>query len=184
MAGEFQTEGNSGKWEELFKFFSGNSLSRIEVERKATEVASAAERIPPNPNILDYGSGKGWVGVALAKKMNAKSLTLADLDPNRRAEVLKDLPFIHVKEGNQPVNISSKFDLILLSDVLQHVDQEVRASLLTGLADCLTAAGKIFIVTYQSRAIPVIREWEAQTFSPSALESDLKDKFIFLYLEG
>lgn len=122
--------------------------------RQSGEVAdaiAAAVSLPPRARVLEYGAGTGLVTTALLQHLTDPALTFADNSSGMR-QVLAD----KVEAGTLPSPArvwdldlesapvpSDRFDLVLTSNVLHHVQQLDRV--LGGFAELLDAGGHLCI---------------------------------------
>ncbi len=111
--------------------------------------------LPKSPSILDYGSGTGVLGLMLAKRLGASSLTQADQEDKRYDHCAE---FIRIQK-NLPPQTDKSFDVIILSDVLQYVEENQRISLLSSLLKKLTPEGRLIVQIYNSQHTEQMQSW-------------------------
>lgn len=84
--------------------------------------------ISPNDKILDIGCGYGEVAFSIARKFpNTKILGL-DIDKDRLSQAIKNNKYKNLNFVNQDltkVQISDQYDVLILSNVLEHIDKRV-----------------------------------------------------------
>lgn len=94
-------------------------------------------------NILDFGCGDGHTTAAMAAEA---STTVLGYDINAAAVVANDNYSFTV--DRQQVGVEPVYDLIVLYDVLDHIENEDPVDVLTWLATTLKPDGKIFVRTH------------------------------------
>lgn len=93
----------------------------------------------PATHVLDVGAGAGWFSAWLLKNGHARAATCVDTGyPEDRDEVVKGAKQLFRRDI-----ASSDADLVLMMDVLEHVDDDV--GLLTGYLTKVAKGTRIFI---------------------------------------
>ena len=132
-----------------------------------------------NPaSILDFGCGDGRLLFELAKRSRGKELELWGVDVDERA-----LLFARAFNRGESVNFARnvgelsgrKFELLVASEVLEHIPPEECPDLVSSLADLLADAG-IFLVTVPTWNIPRSRK-HFRHFRLHELEALLAEHF-------
>ncbi len=101
-------------------------------------LAAEYAKIPSGARVLTVGAG-GPVNKLLDKRASQQNFTVVsvDIDPARRPDIVADL--------NRPNFDAQSFDAIVLSEVLEHVEEPQRA--LAHLYDALAPGGRLIITT-------------------------------------
>ncbi len=114
-------------------------------------ISSILNEIPENTTLLEAGCGEGYMTLYFVKK--TKNITAIDIDRNnlnscKKRVKLKGINFLHQDLLN--LNMSEKFDTIVCSEVLEHV--EMPEVLLMNLNKLLNEEG-ILIITIPNEKI-------------------------------
>jgi SAM-dependent methyltransferase len=105
------------------------------VERVASALAAR-----PAARILDVGAGDTWLAAKIARRLPRARIVC--WDPAYTAEALAALPAPEPGVERRAAPPEGRFDLLLLLDVLEHVDDD-RGFLDSLLADHLEADGRV-----------------------------------------
>jgi 2-polyprenyl-3-methyl-5-hydroxy-6-metoxy-1,4-benzoquinol methylase len=116
-----------------------------------------ARQVPRAMRILEVGGGEGAVTELLARAYGQAQIISIDITPRigrLYAGRQDQVEFRHASIGEMADEQPMAFDLVILSDVLHHVPQDLREGFLGDIARCLAPGGQL-----------VIKEW-ARTPSP------------------
>jgi 2-polyprenyl-3-methyl-5-hydroxy-6-metoxy-1,4-benzoquinol methylase len=135
---------------DLFDYF--DELNRVESDYTKRLHEAIFSFIEENKNILDIGSGSGWL--SKGKKMHA-GLTMVDLSAKnleRIREISKgaDLNYVLADAAELPFK-EFTFDYIILSEVLEHLNDPAKA--IERIHYSLKAGGKAIITTPYNEVI-------------------------------
>ncbi len=109
------------------------------------KLLQAAQDLGACRNVLDYGSGSGWAGIAIAKA-GCPSVTCADPAPNAQRLAAANAGRFHVEDKLQPVRISDTwlsevpaggFDGLFCSNVLDVIPPAMTEDILRHAARVL-----------------------------------------------
>lgn len=133
------------------------------------EQGGILSRIPPESTMMDYGTRDGKVGMAYAQLMNAKNLVQVDTsDSDPRHSLIRQSPALYIPtlKNHAPV-VDKRFDVILLCDVLQHVPEGERVSLLDELHRLLRGDDSVMIVQmFNQHERNTFRDWVSMHAPP------------------
>ncbi|MEK7095298.1 MAG: class I SAM-dependent methyltransferase [Patescibacteria group bacterium] len=110
-------------------------------------------------NILDIGCGRGELAIYLAKKGNhvtgidysKEAIDLANLAKSHQPKKIKSRLDFRVLDIDKLSRLDKQFDLIVCTEVWEHIYPLEQESLLTSARQLLRPAGQIFIHTAPSR---------------------------------
>ncbi len=104
-------------------------------------------------NVLDFGCGDGY-GSLILKAAGATSVTGIDIDPqaiqraNLRGKGIPGVKFVCLADSvKESVGRNESFDTIVFLEVLEHIPQHERLSVLSELRRCLGVGGVLLIST-------------------------------------
>jgi 2-polyprenyl-3-methyl-5-hydroxy-6-metoxy-1,4-benzoquinol methylase len=107
------------------------------------------EPIYNKSNVLDVGGGDGAVAVQMALLKDIKSIDIVDPNPDSGTFLSAKSEKIRLFAGKHLNQLKdtkeSKYDLVLLSDVIHHVPLEFRKDLIKDCLGFLTEAGTLVI---------------------------------------
>ena len=98
-----------------------------------------------NARILDIGCGSGWLSCALSAY---GPVTAIDLSEEAIAQARRKYPHVRFQAGNFfDAELSGPFDLIVCSEVIEHLSHEDQRRFLQLIADQLAPEGQIILTT-------------------------------------
>lgn len=95
-----------------------------------------------NKSVLDIGCGDGSMLMALSKKGISKKLTGVDISPINNSQH-NDINFI--RDNILTFRIESRFDVVVLDNVYEHISPLDKDSLLKSISKVLTPNGKVIL---------------------------------------
>jgi 2-polyprenyl-3-methyl-5-hydroxy-6-metoxy-1,4-benzoquinol methylase len=104
--------------------------------------------LPERPQILDLGCGRGWLTRALAYHGDVVGTDLVAAAIDRARELHPDLSFEHVDlDGLVRSRGEAAFDLVVSSEVLEHVKDAEKVPFLEGIRRLLKPRGCAILTT-------------------------------------
>ena len=117
-----------------------------------------ARQVPRAASILEVGGGEGAVTELLARTFGEARILSIDITPRigRLYAGRKDLvEFRQASVSEIADDQPASFDLVVLSDVLHHVPQNLRESFLGDIAHCVAPGGQLVIKEWARTAAPI-----------------------------
>lgn len=110
------------------KYKSPNPISRYLVDRFLKTFGQIVVPLKPQ-SLLDVGCGEGLVLKSLESHLSGTRCAAIDLDPAEVADAARNLPWCDVQVGSayEIPFADGSFDLVICSEVLEHVDDPARA---------------------------------------------------------
>lgn len=147
------------------------------------EVISKKIKKKDNLNILDFGSGTG-INVDLLQKFGEVYI----YEPNEYANKFLNLNFKNVISSEATLNnISKKFDLIVLTDVLEHIEspisslKNIRSLLKDGGKVIITVPAHNYLFSKKDDDLQHFRRYSKKTLKNNLLNANLKFEFFSYY---
>lgn len=133
-----QSEKNAFSWSEFWKYRKQmrrtfRSVYRIEIRRKLEDVI--AEAIKPGEKILDVGAGGRRLKEGILKRVPAVQYKSMDVDRTEEHD------YYSLGEIKEP------FDVIVMSEVIEHLSFDDGIKLLKELRRILRSGGRIIVTT-------------------------------------
>ncbi len=128
--------------------------------QKPAEVV-AALGLHPGMTVADLGAGTGYFSRHLSAAVGPEGTVLAaDTEPNmvarlrERAEAERTVNVVPIlASADNPRLPAHATDLVLIVDTFHHIDD--RLTYLRGLRRCLRPGGRVAVIDWQKRALPV-----------------------------
>lgn len=117
-----------------------------------------ARQVPTAARILEVGGGEGAVTELLARTYRQAQILSIDITPRigRLYAGRQNLvEFRQASVGEIADEQPRAFDLVVLSDVLHHVPQELREAFLGEIAHCLAPGGQLVIKEWARSRTPI-----------------------------
>jgi predicted RNA methylase len=161
------------------------SVSR-DTRVKRLFLESVMKEVPTKGIVMDIGCGNGELGALIAHEKESKLIQLDTVDRRDKDFKFTYLPLSHPTEPSIPDKLNGAVDLILLSDVLQHIkgfdtsslDQSI-ATYLKRLLPFLSKDGKL-IINFTHNSADRIRANES-VWSTIESNQDLKSKVLLSF---
>jgi 2-polyprenyl-3-methyl-5-hydroxy-6-metoxy-1,4-benzoquinol methylase len=131
--------------------FAQSMIPFASVTAKRTAVYVAKNAMQPR-KILDVGAGHGLFGIELAKRINEAVVVAVDGDnvlqlAKRNAELAGLADRYQTISGNAfDMDWGDRYDLVLLSNILHHFDQDECVRLLKKAKTFLSIDGAVFVI--------------------------------------
>lgn len=104
--------------------------------------------LPPEPRILDLGCGRGWLTRALASYGHVLGTDIVAGSIDRARELFPDLAFEKTDtRGLLESHGAEAFDLVVSSEVLEHVERPLKGEFLAGIHRLLKPGGRAILTT-------------------------------------
>jgi len=104
--------------------------------------------LPRKPRILDLGCGRGWLARALTPYGDVLGTDIVSGSIDRARELFPDLAFEKTDtQGLLESHGAEAFDLVVSSEVLEHVERRLKPDFLAGLHRLLRPGGWAILTT-------------------------------------
>jgi len=130
---------------------SGESRYVSKLHLPGSSHAEAFAHIPPESKVLDLGGGNGWVGTALVRD---KRCEVEILDEMITSPALLGLTF-RTHDLNRPLPSVGKTDVVMLLDVLEHLDRRRQRELLGEIRSALPSLPLLIISVPNTSFLPL-----------------------------
>lgn len=140
-----------------------------------------------NKRVLDVGCGLGWGAEYLAKKKAKQVLgidrSLAAINYAKINFQLKNLSFrqLDVKDIRE---LKTKFDLVLIFDVLEHLPKKLMKKFIKDVSQCLSLGGRVIVSTPNKLVTRFSNPYHVQEFSADELRRLFSQDFTEIKLWG
>lgn len=130
----------------------------------------------PTPRILDIGSGRGWLTNLIAPFGLCEGI-----EPAGQAVEFarKQFPHLNFFEGTLDTLKASvtfeKYDVIVCSEVIEHVPNQLKPTFIQQISDCLKPGGSCILTTPRGE---LFRSWSRSGVSPQPIEDWLTENEI------
>ncbi len=135
-----------------------------------------------NESILDFGSGSGVLAKKISKKLSHDGhLTCLDVSEaflnkvRRKLRKSTNINYIlgDMREKNIPID---SFDIILITWVIHHLENDHRFELIQQVVNTLKAGGKIYVIEYISTPHGIREEILIELFHKMSFSERLVNK--------